>query len=221
MTTPAQPNPNPLPAILVYGTPGSPELTQASWFRAEDKEAAKAAAAEPKFSVIELQTDAEKALATGAHEGVLKGSGRMIVGSVSAEVYRRIQEHVGKGASALDPSQPEIAAARATKPASEQSMNISVADAISPGPAPASLATPAIDKPDSTTARETLRVGTRVLAAYWNEKREFGGFWVATVKRIEPGEYTLEWFDAPEYPPFRSRPQDIAVPHPEFRVSGK
>jgi hypothetical protein len=145
----------------------------------------------------------------------------MIVGSVSAEVYRRIQEHVGKGASALDPSQPEIAAARATKPASEQSMNISVADAISPGPAPASLATPAIDKPDSTTARETLRVGTRVLAAYWNEKREFGGFWVATVKRIEPGEYTLEWFDAPEYPPFRSRPQDIAVPHPEFRVSGK
>jgi hypothetical protein len=221
MTTPAQPNPNPLPAILVYGTPGSPELTQASWFRAEDKEAAKAAAAELKFSVIELQTDAEKALATGAHEGVLKGSGRMIVGSVSAEVYRRIQEHVGKGASALDPSQPEIAAARATKPASEQSMNISVADAISPGPAPASLATPAIDKPDSTTARETLRVGTRVLAAYWNEKREFGGFWVATVKRIEPGEYTLEWFDAPEYPPFRSRPQDIAVPHPEFRVSGK
>jgi hypothetical protein len=110
----------------------------------------------------------------------------MIVGSVSAEVYRRIQEHVGKGASALDPSQPEIAAARATKPASEQSMNISVADAISPGPAPASLATPAIDKPDSTTARETLRVGTRVLAAYWNEKREFGGFWVATVKRMEP-----------------------------------
>jgi len=221
MTTPAQPNPNPLPAILVYGTPRSPELTQASWFRAEDKEAAKAAAAELKFSVIELQTDAEKALATGAHEGVLKGSGRMIVGSVSAEVYRRIQEHVGKGASALDPSQPEIAAARATKPASEQSMNISVADAISPGPAPASLATPAIDKTDSTTARETLRVGTRVLAAYWNEKREFGGFWVATVKRIEPGEYTLEWFDAPEYPPFRSRPQDIAVPHPEFRVSGK
>ena len=221
MTTPTQPKPTPVPAILVYGTPSGPALTQASWFRAEDKEAVKAAAEALKFSVIELRTDADKALAAGAHEGVLKGSGRMIVGSVSAEVYRRIQEHVGKGASALDPSQPEIAAARATKPASEQSMNISVADAISPGPAPASLATPAIDKTDSTTARETLRVGTRVLAAYWNEKREFGGFWVATVKRIEPGEYTLEWFDAPEYPPFRSRPQDIAVPHPEFRVSGK
>ena len=55
----------------------------------------------------------------------------------------------------------------------------------------------------------------------WNEKREFEGFWLATVKRIDHGEFTLEWFDAPEYPAFKSRPQDIAVPHPEFRVSGK
>ena len=88
-------------------------------------------------------------------------------------------------------------------------------------PSRATPAAPAIDKPDSATARETLRVGARVLAAYWNEKREFEGFWLATVKRIDHGEFTLEWFDAPEYPAFKSRPQDIAVPHPEFRVSGK
>ena len=66
-----------------------------------------------------------------------------------------------------------------------------------------------------------MRVGARVLAAYWNEKREFEGFWLATVKRIEAGKYILEWFDSPGYPAFKSRPQDIAVPHPEFRVSGK
>jgi hypothetical protein len=221
MTTPAQPNPNPLPAILVYGTPGSPELTQASWFRAEDQQAARAAAETLKFSVIELQTNAEKALTAGVHEGVLKESGRMIVGSVSSEVYRRIEEHARKRATASDPSQPENAAATMTEPASEQTANTGTAGAISPAPAPANPAAAAISKPDSATARETLRVGTRILAAYWNEKRDFGGFWVATVKRIEPGEYTLEWFDAPEYPPFRSRPQDIAVPHPEFRVSGK
>ena len=119
MTNATQPKPNPLPAILVYGTPSSPALTQASWFRAEDKEAVKAAAEALKFSVIELQTDAEKALAAGVHEGVLKGSGRMIVGSVSAEVYRRIEEHVRKGASAPDPSKPENAAATA----SEQTTN--------------------------------------------------------------------------------------------------
>src|SRR5208337_54737 len=81
MTTATQPKPNPLPAILVYGTPSGPGSTQASWFRAEDKAAVKDAAEALKFSVIELQTDAEKALAAGTHEGVLEGSGRMIVGS--------------------------------------------------------------------------------------------------------------------------------------------
>ena len=111
MTNATQPKPNPLPAILVYGTPSGPALTQASWFRAEDKEAVKAAAEALKFSVIELHTDADRALAAGAHEGVLKGSGRMIVGSVSAEVYRRIEEHVRKGAGAPDPSKPDNAAA--------------------------------------------------------------------------------------------------------------
>jgi hypothetical protein len=221
MTTATQLKANPLPAILVYGAPSGPAMTQASWFRAEDKEAVKAAAKELKFSVIELQTDADRALAAGAHEGVLKGSGRMIVGSVSAEVYRRIEEHVRKGAGASDPPKPENAVAITTKSSSEQNANVSAADPSSPGPPRASLATPTISKPDSATARETLRVGARVLAAYWNEKREFEGFWVATVKRIEPDGYTLEWFESPEYPPFKSRPQDIAVPHPEFRVSGK
>ena len=222
MTTATQPKPTPvLPAILVYGTPSGPALTQASWFRAEDKEAVKAAAEALKFSVIELRTDAEKALAAGAHEGVLKGSGRMIVGSVSAEVYRRIEEHVRKGAGAPDPSRPDSAVAATINAASEQTTNTGAAGAISPGPSHATPAAAATDKPDSATARETLRVGARVLAAYWNEKREFEGFWVATVKRIDPGEFTLEWFDSPEYPPFKSRPQDVAVPHPAFRVTGK
>ena len=211
MPNPAQPKLNPAPAILVFGRPSSPELTQAAWFRAEDKAAVNAAAAALKFSTIELHADARKALAVGVPEGVLKSSGRMIVGSVRSEVYRRIEEYVGKGASASDPSQPENAAGTTTKP----HQNHPAASAV---PATAG---PAIGKPDSATARETLRVGARVLAAYWNEKREFEGFWLATVKRIEPGQFTLEWLDAPEYPPFKSRPQDIAVPHPEFRVSGK
>ena len=84
-----------------------------------------------------------------------------------------------------------------------------------------SLAAPPIGKPDSATARETLRVGARVLAAYWNQKREFEGFWVAIIKRIDHDEFTLEWFESPGEPAFKSRPQDIAVLHPEFRLSGK
>jgi hypothetical protein len=141
-------------------------MTQASWFRAEDKEAVKAAAEALKFSVIELQTDADRALAAGAHEG------------------------------ASDPSKSETAAAITTKPVSEQNMNNSVRAMATPDPSRATPAVPASVKPDSAPARETLRVGARVLAAYWNEKREFEGFWLATVKRIDRDEYTLEWFDA-------------------------
>jgi hypothetical protein len=212
MTSATQPKATPLPAILVYGTPSSPTLTQASWFRAEDKEAVKAAAEALKFSVIELQTDAEKGLTAGVHEGVLKGSGRMIVGSVSAEAYRRIEDYVRKGSGADGPTQPENATATTTKPASEQNTN-------TPGPAPLPTTGPVLAS--APTPWETLRVGARVLTAYWNEKREFEGFWLATVKKIDHGEFTLEWFDAPEYPTFKRPPKNVAIVHPEFRVTGK
>jgi hypothetical protein len=210
LTTPAQPKPIPLPAILVYGIPSGPELTQASWFRVEDKEGVKAAAEALKFSVIELQTDAEKALTAGVHEGVLKSSGRMIVGSVSAEVYRRIEDYGRKAASAPDPSKPDDAAAT-TKPASEQTKN-------TPPPAPSATDRPDLASPPDPWA--ALRVGARVLAAYWNEKGEFEGFWLANVKRIEKGEFTLEWFDA-HYPAFKKAAKNLALLHPEFRVTGK
>src|SRR5260370_26706382 len=134
MTNATQPKSNPLPAILVYGTPSGPALTQASWFRAEDKEAVKAAAEALKFSVIELHADVDRALTAGVHEGVLKSSGRMIVGSVSSEVYRRIEEHVRKAAGAPDPSKPESATSPATKPLSEQNMNMSRPSRLSTAP---------------------------------------------------------------------------------------
>ncbi len=213
MINPTQPPAKPLPAMLVYGMPSGPALTQASWFRAEDKEAVKAAARELKFSVIELQTDADRDLAAGAHEGVLKDSGRMIVGSVSAEVYRRIEEHVRKGAGASDPSLPVIAAAaEAINSVSEQTKNL---------PLPTPLATDKSGLVSVPNPWEGLRVGARVLAPFWNDKREFDGFWLATVKRIENGEFTLEWVEAPQYPAFKSAAKNVAIVHPEFRVTGK
>ena len=221
MTSPTQQKSIPVPAILVYGTPTSPELTQASWFRAADKQATKAAAEVLKFSVIDIQTEAEKALTVGVHEGVLKGSGRMVVGSVSSEVYRRIEDYVRKAAGAEASPRPADTEAAAAKPASEQNMNQPAAGTTSSAPAAAPTSRPENPNVSPPNPWETLRVGARVLAAYWNEKREFEGFWVATVKRIDKGEFTLEWFEAPEYPTFKSRPKNIAIPHPEFRVSGK
>ena len=93
----------------MFGKPSGPALPQASWFKAEDIATVKAAAGPLKFTVIELWTETDKAFAIGVHEGALKGSGRMIVGSVTPEVYRRIEEYARKAASA-DPassSKPE------------------------------------------------------------------------------------------------------------------
>jgi len=68
--------------------------------------------------VIDIQTDAEKALTVGVSEGVLKGSGRLIVSSVTTEVYRRIEEYARKG-SATDPSS-KPAAPRQWRPKAHQ-----------------------------------------------------------------------------------------------------
>ena len=123
MTTAPQPKPIPIPALLVYGKPTSPDVPQASWFPAEDRPTVVAAAQSLKFSVLEIRTEAEKALIVGVHEGVLKGTSRMIVGSITPEVYKRIEEYVAKASPAPAATAASEEAARA-KPSSEQNTNI-------------------------------------------------------------------------------------------------
>jgi hypothetical protein len=93
-SNPSKADPN--AAIIVFGRQHAEGLPQAAWFRKEDQKAAEASAAEMKFAVIALTSDAGRALAVGVHEGVLKGSGRMIVGAVEPEVFRRIEEGIVK-----------------------------------------------------------------------------------------------------------------------------
>ena len=207
MTNPTQPNPNRLPAILVYGTPSGPALTQASWFRAEDKEAVRAAAKELKFSVIELHTDADRALAAGAHEGVLKGSGRMIVGSVSADVYRRIEEHVRKAAGAPE---PDNAATATTKSMSEQTKN-------TPGPGAPSPSKP--DPVSATDAWDGLQVGSYVVGKYWESNGEPYGWWLGIIAGIDKNDFIIRWPDDPKTPPLKIERKHVAVLHPAFDVT--
>jgi hypothetical protein len=209
MTTATQPKPSPVPAILVYGTPSGPAMTQASWFRAEDKEAVKAAAEALRFSVIELQTDADRALAAGAHEGVLKASGRMIVGSVSAEVYRRIEEHVRKGAASSDPSKLDNTAA-STKPASEQTRNV-------PDPAvPSTVKQDPVNTPD---AWERLQVGSYVVGKYWQSDGEPYGWWLGIIAEIDKNDFFIRWPDEPSKPALKIERKHVAILHPTYDVS--
>ena len=235
MTNATQTKPTPIPAILVYGTPTSPELTQASWFRAEDKQEAQAAAVGLKFSVIEIQTDAEKALTVGVHEGVLKGSGRMIVSSVSTEVYRRIEEYARKASGAEAP--PKLEATAAIKPSSEQNMNISTADtaastskpknaaptstAIKPVTASSAASPPG--KPEKLAADpepwDALRVGSRVVAKYWENDGSPYGWWIAEITGIEKSDFIIRWLDEPKTPPFKIERKHVAILHPAFDVN--
>src|SRR5271157_1157051 len=212
MTNPTQPKPkpNPAPAILVYGTPSRPALTQASWFRAEDQEAVKVAAKELKFSVIELHTDADRALAAGVHEGVLKGSGRMIVGSVTAEVYRRIEEFARKGAVADVASKLGSAVASAAKPATEQTTNMS-------GPVAPSTCKP--DPVSATGAWDALQVGSYVVGKYWDSDGEPYGWWLGIIAGIDKTDFIIRWPDDPRTPPLKIERKHVAILHPAFDVT--
>ena len=235
MTNATQTKPTPIPALIVFGTPTSPELTQASWFRAEDIVEAQAAAVGLKFSVIEIRTDGEKALTVGVHEGVLKGSGRMIVGSVSAEVYRRIEEYARKasGAEATQKPEPTVAVI----PSSEQNMNISTADtaastskpknaaptstAIKPVTASSAASPPG--KPEKLAAApepwDALRVGSRVVAKYWENDGSPYGWWIAEITGIEKSDFIIRWPDEPKTPPFKIERKHVAILHPAFDVN--
>jgi hypothetical protein len=231
--------PDPLAAIIVFGKPSGPELPQASWFKAEDISAVEAAAGPLKFSVVDLRTEADKALAVGVHEGVIKGSGRMIIGSVTPEVYLRIEEYARKatGADQTSASKPEVNTLGSANASADIKVSQAAADAApvpvaSSAPAateakPAAPAAPVasqagpVEPPSPTAPWESLHVGGTVLAAYWNTKKELEGFWPAIIARADKNEVVLQWRDTPEFEPGKVERKHIAILHPDFLASGK
>lgn len=234
MTKPEPPKPIPLPVLLVYGKPASPDLPQASWFRAEDRLAVRSAAQNLKFSVIDIVTEADRALITDVHEGVVKGGDRLIVGSVSLEVYRRIEDHVRKasGASSAPVNSNEI---KGDKPASEQTENTNeksaatLSAAKTPPTAPdgkvvatKSAASPSSAKPDPAPPRDAwdaLHVGSHVLGKYWDSNREPIGWWIGVISGIDKNDFIIRWPDEPNKPPQKIERKHVAILHPTFDVA--
>jgi hypothetical protein len=223
MITSVQQRPEPSAVLIVYSRDIS-GIPRASWFKADDQAAVIAAAQPMKLAILELKTDEEKTLAAGIHEGVLKGSGRMIIGSVSPEAYGRIEDYarkmkssaagakINEGAAANPPIAP--APQPATGPSSAAS-----ASGAALGPT-ATSATPA-PSPSPTSPWASLRVGSTVLAAYWNEEKEIEGWWPAVITRTDDNEFRLRWRDTTEYTLGKVEPKHIAILHPEFLASGK
>jgi len=206
----------PAPALLVYGKPTSHDLPQASWFRAEERPTVVAAAQSLRFTVLDIQTDSDRALLAGVHEGVLKGAGRMIVGSVTPEVYKRIEEYAAKASTApVAAASVEAAGAKTT---SEQSANRGEKGAATSSTAKASPMAPGKLDP-APDAWAALRVGSHVAAKHWYSDGQANGWWIAVITAIEGSDFIIRWPDEPETPPLKIERKHVAILHPDFDVA--
>jgi hypothetical protein len=201
MTNSPQTKPMPTPALLVYGKPPSPGLPQASWFRAEDRGTVVAAAQGLKFAVIDIRTEADQALIAGVHEGVLKANGRMIVGSVAADVFRRIEEHAAKMAAALGVKTSDDTG-EVPKASPEQTTNTDEKMAASASPDPWS----------------ELRIGSYAICKHWLATGAANGWWLAVITDIDGDDFVVRWPDEPLTPPLKIERKHIAIFHPSYDI---
>ena len=218
MTKPEPTKPVPLPALLVYGKPTSADLPQASWFRISDRQAVAAAAHALKLTIIDIAAEEDRALLAGVHEGVLKTGGRLIVGSVTVDVYKRIEEHTAK-ASASPAALASSDNAAAPKSATEQNKNTSGAGKAGSAPVP-----PA-GKRDLPPTRprdpwDALRVGDHVVAKYWETDGSPYGWWVGVIVEIvTDGVFIIRWPDEQKTPPLKIGRKHVAILHPSYDVN--
>jgi hypothetical protein len=223
MTNASQQKPIPTPALLVYGKPTSPDLPQASWFHAEDRPTVVAAAHSLKFSVLDIQADAEKALTLGVHEGVLKGNGRMIVGSVTPEIYKRIEEYAVKASGADAAAKAETRGPGAAKSAIEQNTNNGGSPATAAAATTSTLSAPSPSKPAGVAAPDAwdaLRVGDHVVAKYWEADGTPMGWWVGIIVEIVSDNiFIIRWPDEHKTPPLKIERKHVAILHRSYDVN--
>jgi hypothetical protein len=201
MSKPEQPKPVPLPLLLVYGRPTSADTPQASWYRAEDRATVVAAAQGLKLAVIDITTEADRALITGVHEGVLKANGRMIVGSAAVDVYQRIEEHAAKTAGAPG-AKASSDTAKDAKALPEQTKNT----------------TEKIAAPVPSDPWGELSIGSYAICKHWLATGVANGWWLAVITDIDGDDFVIRWPDEPLTPPLKIQRKHIAIFHPSYDV---
>ena len=65
-----------------------------------------------------------------------------------------------------------------------------------------------------------MRVGSLVLAAYWDKNHDPYGWWLALVTGINKTDVVIKWCDEPKTPAFKIERKYIAILHPAYLASG-
>jgi hypothetical protein len=195
--------PSPLAVLLVYGRIAGVKLPQGGWFKASDAAAARESAKQLQLAVLDLKTDEERALTIGVQEGVAKSSGRTLIAAITEEMLARIEAY----AKRVRPPERQALPAAAT----------GATDAAIASPQEAGKASTSLSAQGSSWSE--LRVGSLVLAAYFDENEEIDGWWPALIRRVDEGKYIVTWRDAPSDPPVKTLQRHVAILHPDYLKS--
>jgi len=152
-----------------------------------------------------------------------------LVGSVAADVYQRIEEHMRARAGA-SPSPAAGSDAEKGKAVQEQITNsndkateagkavaaVEAKPGLASGPTSTSIKPIAAAAPDPWDA---LRIGSHVVAKSWEADGEAVGWWIGRITGFEKKDYVIVWLDDPKKtPPFKVERKHVAILHPSFDV---
>jgi len=102
-----------IPALIVFGRIGGSNLNQAAVFLKNDAHAAKKAASDAGMSSLEVQTDADRNMATALPEGSINANGRFSLSPASpeiiAELDRLLKAATGNGDTSAGGAKSETA----------------------------------------------------------------------------------------------------------------
>jgi hypothetical protein len=179
----AKPAPK-IPALIVFGRIRGSKINHAAFFVQKDGEAAKKAALDAGLSCLEVNTDADKKIASTLREGVINAQGRFSLSIASTKIIAELER-------LFQAIAPESGTSADTNTKSET--------------APATI---------SADLWSQLRPGSLVLAAGFDEEDNLDGWWEAIIVRIDDGEFLVRWRDEPNLPLASRTREFIALMHP-------
>jgi hypothetical protein len=198
--TPSAAAPKPR-VLIVFGRIAGTGPDRAGWFGPPVAEPAKATAAKFGLKWLAATTFEQHELAKTLPEGLLNPQGQFSLPPTSQEIIDKLE---ALAAAAKNP-----APASAAKPADTPQAPTATA-ALPAATAPVANANPA-------AAWASLKIGTVVLGASYDDDGEFEGWWEAQIVGVNGNEFQLRWHGSPTTEPVTLHERRyLALIHPDY-----